>query len=421
MYPAGLVVTTVGTAAVVVPMMLLGKRAEWQKTMPHVHLLSVRDATLASVGGLFTNNTTETISDDTVESLPISKLKETDTDFLVGDAEADTTESSDTEVRRSLRVSALISAIRTSKPFTAAVSIIGYVTKPFSIAASNVSHASKRMAERTMTAVVWVRSHPFIIVGTTTAVTATLLRARIAYTRFMTRRLMMAMDDSEKVQLYIAPRSGAALCASMPCVAVETFLRLAKIPYDAHIIADPAVSPTGSLPCIRYKGNCVSNFSPIMDCLRSTFKIRLDTHIGKQEMAIGTALAATLNYSVRRACDRPQTVHVVAALQQMLSKLQRTFSTWRYGVPDQSQSKWQLLLDFQAIEHIIGSKMYLLGSSPTSYDCAVYAALLPLVEVNETAHARDPFTYVAHSKVLTGYVRRMSHTVFPDLDDLVKA
>ncbi|EPY15798.1 hypothetical protein STCU_11756 [Strigomonas culicis] len=73
------------------------------------------------------------------------------------------------------------------------------------------------------------------------------------------------------------------------------------------------------------------------------------------------------------------------------------------------------------LETKLGDQDFLGGGAPCSYDCCVYATLLPLYRLAQAGVALpDPgLRYIVASDRLRQYVRRMSAVAFPDLGDLL--
>ncbi|RNF02791.1 uncharacterized protein Tco025E_08327 [Trypanosoma conorhini] len=216
---------------------------------------------------------------------------------------------------------------------------------------------------------------------------------------------MMSTDDSQKLQLYVIAKPSAHPGVSAPCATVENFLRLAKVPYEVHTLNDVRISPTGNLPLLRYKGNCLDAPDTIIAFVTSTFNVKLDKYLTDKEKAIGVALAALAKYCAWWSYDwlpRTEKRNVVKAF--LVKMLQKVTMSDELTLKSAMQTRQEE--DLQAIEKVIGAKNYLLGSTPTSYDCALYALLLPLASPNVGGAA----TYVTNSRVLTGYMKRMSNS-----------
>ncbi|KAG8343558.1 Outer mitochondrial membrane transport complex protein Glutathione S transferase N terminal domain [Trypanosoma vivax] len=285
--------------------------------------------------------------------------------------------------------------------------------------------------------------------GTVTAVYMTfgvvsLITAYVKFSSSMRKRQRRAVEEMERdetdlVYLLIYPRWGLAPSLSPSCTCVETFLRLARIPYKVHITYNTSASPTGCLPCIIHKGKHVAEPSAIIRYLIKEFKVEMDASLNKKNRAVGMALGSMLEHETRFALYRtftrdaahyiiPYALCAVEAswpfFASILSRIKADFfcssSLVRLNLTKE-QHEEEYLQDLEAIEGVIGGKPFLFGSKPTSYDCAVYAALLPVITLRESRYISLPFAFAAQNQVLSGYVRRMSFVAFPDLDELLRA
>ncbi|ESL11093.1 hypothetical protein TRSC58_01166 [Trypanosoma rangeli SC58] len=383
MFPSGLIVPSVATVTVVTPMTWVCRAAQEQKHMPRHVMPSVRESTLASpVDALAARApASKSAAAPTLPAGPAKTLTatgaETTTNAKVGDiAPAVAPSPAPPLPKPQTAPTPLPRAGRKSNPLTAAFT----------------------------TALGWACSNSLLALGATAAVGFVLFKVYTAFGRFIMRRRMMSIDDSKKLQLYVIPRSYAIPGVSAPCVAVDIFLRMAKVPYEVHTLDDPLISPTGSLPMIRYKGNCLDATDAIIAFVTSTFNVKVDRYLTDREKAIGVALETLAKYcswwSYECLSHNEKRNVFKAFLVKMLHKVTMSDETLTRRTMLTRQEE-----DLQAIEKFIGNKKYLLGSTPTSYDCALYALLMPLI----SSKADGPAAYVANSRVLKGYVKRMSH------------
>ncbi|KAH9597192.1 Thioredoxin-like fold [Trypanosoma melophagium] len=259
------------------------------------------------------------------------------------------------------------------------------------------------------------------------------------------RTVLAAIDketaDSDRhntVHLLIFSRWRFAPSVSPLCTKLETFLRLAKVPYEAHVITSTAVSPNEYLPCIVHNNRRMVESNAIINYITAQFHVQLDKSLTEEQRAIGTAVASMLEYGDQFAYYRTVTGdgsrvlipyfahawHVPRLFARLIFRRMRLHLSHSLQIAGMSTSReeyeFEYLQDIKAIEHIIGEKAFLLGSQPSSFDCAVYAAFLPIVSMNEVEKVSKPFAYVKHSRILTGYVNRMTQAAFPDLSKLLE-
>ena len=99
-----------------------------------------------------------------------------------------------------------------------------------------------------------------------------------------------AEKERNVVHMQCFPRNEAGFFPGGPGgIIVESFMRAHKIPYVIHFGTDPAVSPTGRLPCIELNGGettAESHF--IIERLMAVFGI--DEQLERRQRAKGVAL-----------------------------------------------------------------------------------------------------------------------------------
>ncbi|KEG15053.1 hypothetical protein DQ04_00201060 [Trypanosoma grayi] len=240
--------------------------------------------------------------------------------------------------------------------------------------------------------------------------------------------------ERDTVHLFIHHRWSHGPNYFPACLKVETFLRLAKIPYTVHFTSDASASPTGRLPFIVYNGTVIGDSEFIVQFLKEEFKVTMDDHLTPEEQAIGLItrrLAETsLNYGLQRTMlvDRPELMQDVFAkeyqldptmaqslVHSMRGTLIKVLNTIGYGNVPQEQYPQEFLREVESLETLLSFKPFLLGSKPTSYDCAVYGWLHVAVEIGPHGPA---MAYLSKSKTLREYVARVTKLAFPDIKEL---
>ncbi len=69
------------------------------------------------------------------------------------------------------------------------------------------------------------------------------------------------------------------------CMKMETYLRLAQIPYEIVTVVDPRKSPKGKLPYIDDNGQIVADSSIIIDYLKNKYSDALDGRLSSSQKA----------------------------------------------------------------------------------------------------------------------------------------
>src|SRR5688500_18271068 len=82
--------------------------------------------------------------------------------------------------------------------------------------------------------------------------------------------------------------------ASPFCMKVETWLRMAGLPYETRAIAGPPKSKSGKVPYIeRADGSLLWDSSVILETLERERDVTLDRHLSAHDRALGVLLQRT--------------------------------------------------------------------------------------------------------------------------------
>ena len=81
------------------------------------------------------------------------------------------------------------------------------------------------------------------------------------------------------IKLYQYPTDWDLPNVSPFCMKMETYLRLAQIPYETVTIVDPRKSPKGKLPYIDDNGQIIADSSFIIDYLKNKYNVALDSKL----------------------------------------------------------------------------------------------------------------------------------------------
>ncbi|KPA79245.1 putative mitochondrial hypothetical protein [Leptomonas pyrrhocoris] len=249
------------------------------------------------------------------------------------------------------------------------------------------------------------------------------------------RQLLRQCEQDAELHVFILPRSPWSPSLSPACTRVEAYLRANGIPYKAIETLDATGAPSGELPFLVYKHARMDQLPRIFEFLSSEFSVSIDDALTREERAIGAALRRTLEYSMERFLyrtvfiDHPTlaVTHIARALhishlrarlavRQYARKLNSQLAITAYGALVSEQYENEFLLDCEALEVQIGDKQFLFSNAEvTSYDCAVYALLVPFAYMGKYTALSTAYMAVANSPVLMGYVARMTKRLFADV------
>lgn len=282
--------------------------------------------------------------------------------------------------------------------------------------------------------------HRQIVIGTAVViglvvVCKTASHAHTLVQRRRRRQFLRRCEQDGELHFFMLPRSPWSPSLSPACTRVEAYLRVNGIPYKAVETIDPNGSPSGELPFLVYKGRRVDQLPRIFDFLAAEFTVTMDDALTREERAIGAALRRTLEYSMERFLYRTVFVdHPTLAVTQIARALhisqlrarlavrgyakqvQQRLMITAYGALISEQYENEFLRDCEALETQIGEKRFLFSDTDvTSYDCAVYALLVPFAYMGQYTALSTAYMAVAESTVLMAYIARMSKRFFSDM------
>jgi glutathione S-transferase len=218
--------------------------------------------------------------------------------------------------------------------------------------------------------------------------------------------------------------------ASPFCMKVETYLRMAGLPYEVVRRADIRKAPKGKFPYIEDHGRRIADSRFIIDYLKSTYGNALDAALSPAQRAMALGLqrlmeehlywavvhdrwAVRAHWEVtRRAIFGFLPVVVRRMIAQMMRK-KALAQLYGHGMGRHDSEEIYALArqDLDALADFLGDKPFFMGETPTSLDATAFAFLASLLA--------PPFDspLKAHARLLprlTRYVERMAGKYFPD-------
>lgn len=228
------------------------------------------------------------------------------------------------------------------------------------------------------------------------------------------------------------------------CVKIETFLRVARIPYVVHFTDDASLSPNGRLPFVLHNHTVLADGEFILQYLTETFNVSIDNHLNSTEHAQGLMMKRMVETSINYGFNRTifvdfskilvnmfsvefnlQPVVATVLVRNMRTNTINVLNAVGYGDLSQEQYELEFLRDLQSLETFLKKNStaganaengtFLFGEAPTSYDCSLYAWLQVAGEMGPHGPG---LSFLTSSKVLRGFINKMNKVAFPDLDSL---
>lgn len=218
--------------------------------------------------------------------------------------------------------------------------------------------------------------------------------------------------------------------ASPFCMKLETYLRMANIPYESKFVNNPHKSPKRKLPCIKMDGKLYPDSEFIIDELKVRFGDEMDKELTPEQKA----MADFINIAF---CERLYWVAVYMRWQDdagwnilketMFSKLP---AISRLFIPNIVRKNMIKALDYQGmgrhnpeevvqlgvktLNHlaiILGENHYLLGNKPSTVDATAFAFFANVI----WTPLDDPLKrHVLERHNILAYCNRMWDEYYPD-------
>ena len=195
------------------------------------------------------------------------------------------------------------------------------------------------------------------------------------------------------------------------CMKVETYLRMAGLPYECPRKADIFKSPKGKMPYIDDNGKVLADSTFIVDYLKATYGDKLDAKLTARQRALGVVIQRTFEESlywpvvysrwiedvgfntVKEAAFAklgfPMRQLIPVFARRGLRKQLHAQGTGRHSRDDIYAIGCR---DVTALSELLGDQAFYLGDEPTSVDATAYAFLANLlwapIDLPIRAHAQ---------------------------------
>jgi glutathione S-transferase len=230
--------------------------------------------------------------------------------------------------------------------------------------------------------------------------------------------------------LYQFPRFWGIPNPSPFCLKLETYLRLAKVPYEVAATTAMAKTPKGKLPFVIDDNIRLADTSLIIDHLKKQYGNPLDSNLTAMQKAQGIMLQRAMeehlyfvivyfrwltpdffNYIKGHFFKKMPAIlrlFVPALIQRMVRK-----QLHYQGIARHSEAEIMELVkpDIDALVTILGTQKFVFGDQPSSFDASVFAMLLSILRPTVPNPLK---AYVGQFSTLTTYTDRVFELAFPD-------
>lgn len=197
--------------------------------------------------------------------------------------------------------------------------------------------------------------------------------------------------------LHTAPSFEELPSISPPCLELETWFRMVKLPYRKVIVTAEsfAIAPKGKIPFIEYQGKLIGDVFLIMEMFKQTEGIDLDAGLTSVERSISLAFrrmikentywgAAETRFGIKenwqqyremvaRALfpDAPLDVSEPVA-EEFCKTMHAQMHAHGIGRHSHEEIAQIVCADFHALSDFLADKPFFMGDEPTTLDATAY-------------------------------------------------
>jgi len=182
------------------------------------------------------------------------------------------------------------------------------------------------------------------------------------------------------------------------CVKVETYLRMAGLPYET-VAAFPPQGPKGKLPFIEDGGRRIGDSRLILDYLKQTYGDPLDGVLTPAERAVASAMQRLIeddlfwglvyarfgkrdrNWAETRRATFGRLPPVIRSIVPQFARWQMRSRLRGHGMGGHTEAEIYQLgrQDLGALADFLGEKPWFMGAAPTSLDASAYGLLVNIL------------------------------------------
>ena len=240
----------------------------------------------------------------------------------------------------------------------------------------------------------------------------------------------MTTAVQQPIKLFQFPRRFGIPNLSPFCCKLETWLRIAGVPYEIVETPDPRKGPKRKLPFIEDSGVRIADTSIIIDHLKRTRDVDPDARLDASQRATALLVQRTLeehyafvvaythlvrDEGVRHTRARfdsvPSIVRplVIRTVQKQIKNLLWQQGILRHADKDIIESG---VRDWRAVLAVMSDGPFFFGGEPTSVDAIVFGTLATSVLTPIESPIRD---FLRSQPACVAYAERMRERFFPEL------
>ena len=237
------------------------------------------------------------------------------------------------------------------------------------------------------------------------------------------------MANAAPIKLFQFPRMFAIPNVSPFCCKLETWLRIAHIPYDVVDTPNPRRGPKGKVPFIEDGSLRIGDSSLIVDHLVKTRGFDPDARLDAAQRAMALLVQRTLeeHYAfvilythfmraagwqhMKHTFDRmPVAVRPMVAglVRRNMRNILHRQGLLRHSDDEIMETARQ---DWQAVLAVMSDEPFFFGNEPTGIDAILFGALAPTLMTPVPSPVRE---FLETQPKLLAYTERMRTRLFPE-------
>jgi glutathione S-transferase len=233
------------------------------------------------------------------------------------------------------------------------------------------------------------------------------------------------------ITLYQFARTWGIPNLSQFCVKLETYLRMARFPYEIKITL-PLKAPLGKLPYIVDNDKKIADSRVIVRYLQNSYGDSLDSHLGPEEKATAKAYQRLLEEHLYWVTMYTRWSYTDSNWRQnkqaifgVLPPVARDIAAWIYRIRINSQIRGHGISrlsqdqifdlgreDIDALADFLGDKSYFMGDKPTSLDASAFGILVNTIRCPIESPIKE---YALAKTNIVAYCNRMQAEFFSEL------
>lgn len=237
------------------------------------------------------------------------------------------------------------------------------------------------------------------------------------------------------VKVFQFPRMFAIPNLSPFCCKLETWLRIAGVPYEVVDTPDPRKGPRGKVPFIDDGGTRIPDTTHIIEHLKRTRGVDPDATLDAQQRATALLVQRTLEehyafilvythlywaegrrhtdarFNVIPAFVRPLVVPLANAAVRKILHYQGTL---RHTHDEIMQAA---IADWEAVLQVMSDGPYFFGAAPTTVDATIFGTLASTVLTPVESPIRD---FLRSKPRALAYAEGVRERLFPELAEQAK-